>query len=399
MEQPVVRVAAQPLSGARVAFTGKLASMTHPRAREAVRDAGGVPTVEVSRRTSLLVVGMHGWPILPDGTISRRLARAEQLNADGAETEIVCEAAFLERIGRSEPAASTRKTYPPEMISRLVGVKLESLRRWEQLGLIRSVDGHFDYQDLVSLRTIAELVDQGVRPETINKTLRRLQKVLPDMQRPLSQLHFVAQNAGTLLAEFDDIRITPDGQIMFDFAGRSISEEPILRLPGSDADVNELLAYGQACEELERYEEAAEAYRELIAASPRCPEGFHSLANVLRLLGRNEAAEEQYRIAVAQDADLAEAWYNLGDLQEEQGRIDDAIHSFGQALRADPQYADAHFNSAMCLEKCEQFDQADDHWRAYLRLDADSDWADVAKRHLARLDKAIETSPTENPPG
>ena len=63
MEEPVVRVAAQPLSGARVAFTGKLASMTHPRAREAVRDAGGVPTVEVSRRTSLLVVGMHGWQL------------------------------------------------------------------------------------------------------------------------------------------------------------------------------------------------------------------------------------------------------------------------------------------------------------------------------------------------
>ena len=70
--------------------------MTRREAIELVKSAGGTAVTTVSRRTSIVVVGMNGWPLLPDGTVSRKLARAETLNRGGARIRIISEAAFLD---------------------------------------------------------------------------------------------------------------------------------------------------------------------------------------------------------------------------------------------------------------------------------------------------------------
>ena len=62
---------------ARVSFTGQLASITRKEARDLVHAAGGQTVSAVSRRTSMLVVGMDGWPLLPSGEIASKLQRAE----------------------------------------------------------------------------------------------------------------------------------------------------------------------------------------------------------------------------------------------------------------------------------------------------------------------------------
>ena len=67
------------LKQAQVAFTGKLASMTHPDAFQLVRDCQGTPVSSVGPNTSLLVVGMLGWPLVPNGGISRKLQRADKV--------------------------------------------------------------------------------------------------------------------------------------------------------------------------------------------------------------------------------------------------------------------------------------------------------------------------------
>ena len=105
---------------ARVAFTGKLASMTRRQAHQLVRRAGGQVMSTVSRRTTALVVGMDGWPVLSDGTVSRKLQRAEELNRSGAHTRIVPEAAFLELVGEQERRPEMRKGYAPESVSEAV---------------------------------------------------------------------------------------------------------------------------------------------------------------------------------------------------------------------------------------------------------------------------------------
>src|SRR5262249_19211631 len=58
------------LQGKRVAFTGRLASMTRAEAADLVRAHGGRFTTTLNRFTSLLVVGQDGWPFEKDGRLS-----------------------------------------------------------------------------------------------------------------------------------------------------------------------------------------------------------------------------------------------------------------------------------------------------------------------------------------
>ena len=79
---------------------------------------------------------------------------------------------------------------------------------------------------------------------------------------------------------------------------------------------------------------------------------------------------------------MAAAWYNLADVHEEAGRLDDTVRCYRAALKACPAYADAHFNLALCYKKVSRRLDADRHWRAYIKLDSSSEWADVARSHI-----------------
>jgi tetratricopeptide (TPR) repeat protein len=373
------------LKQARVTFTGKFASMTREEACQIVREAGGESTPAVSRRTSFLVVGMEGWPLLPDGMISNKLKCAEELIRRGHDIRILSEESFLELAGRkTRPRRPFQKAYPAEEVCKLLRLPAETLRRWEQFGLIRSQDGLYDFQDLVSLRTIAELVGRGVRPETIGKSLKALGAVLPGTERPLAQLRIVAENPKAILVELGDHLIAPNGQLLINFEAKHKPAGAVIAIDEKVTDT-EWFEFGQACEEDESYAEAADAYRKAVARQPCFPDAYFNLGNVLRLMGQPDAAMEAYHSAISQDPQMATAWYNLADVQEEQGEILKAIHSLLRALEACPAYADAHFNLALCYEKVEQKRDAARHWAAYLKLDHSSQWAKIARRHLGEI--------------
>jgi len=376
-----------PLRGQRVSFTGTLATTSRRQACQLVRDAGGEPVEGVSRRVSMLVVGMYGWPLLPDGSVSRKLQRAEELNRQGRRIRILSEADFLELLGLSERTPASRKQYDAEQTCRLLEIPPERLRRWEQLSLIRPYAGRYDFQDMVSLRTIAELVSRGVRPETIARSLHGLAAVLPGTDRPLAQLRVAAENPRTILADLGGTRVAPDGQLLLAFdAADEPSEAQSLRaavaVEPAALTAEGWFERGRAFEENERFEEAERAYRRALELRPRLAEAHFNLGNVLRELGRLEPAAECFRRAGDCDAGLAPAWYNLADVQEEQGRLEDAVANLRRALAADPAYADAHFNLALCLERLGRLTEARTHWAAYQRLDPGSEWADLARLHL-----------------
>src|SRR4030095_6423050 len=143
-------------------------------AHRIVREAGGEPMDGVSRRTSMLVVGMEGWPLPPGGEGRRQRRHAEGLREKGHGVQILSESAFLESAGLEERRPALRKSYTAAEVSQLLKIEPATLRRWEQCSLVHPQDGHYDFQDLVSLRTIAELVQAGVRKETIARSLRGL---------------------------------------------------------------------------------------------------------------------------------------------------------------------------------------------------------------------------------
>jgi DNA polymerase-3 subunit epsilon len=90
----------QPLSGQTVVFTGLLQQLERGQAEHLVEVAGGVLAANVTRKTTLLVVGKPDHRTLQAGRqISTKQARAEVLKAAGQSLAIDSEQAFLVRCG------------------------------------------------------------------------------------------------------------------------------------------------------------------------------------------------------------------------------------------------------------------------------------------------------------
>src|SRR5262249_41248708 len=156
-----------------------------------------------------------------------------------------------------------RKTYPLEQVCRLLGLEPGVLRRWEQFDLVRPEKGLYDFQDLVSLRTLSGLIESGVRPETIARSLEGLASVLPGTDRPLAQLKIVVENPRVLLADLGDQHVAPGGQLHFNFSPQPRPDASIVPLeaagPVDCTTAEGWFERGQALEEEERYGKAEEA--------------------------------------------------------------------------------------------------------------------------------------------
>ena len=371
------------LRNARVAFTGRLGALTPAQAGELLRGAGAQLVSNISRLTSYLVIGMQGWPLRSDGSISSKLRRAEELKSRGCRIEIISELRFLELANLRPPPSSLWKAFDADEVCATLNIPRETLLTWERFGLIHSVQGRYDFQDLVSLQALAELLQRGVGVGVLATSLHRLACSLPGTERPLAQLKIVAEHSSAIFADFGRYRLAPSGQLCFNFDAASERATGIVSLHGGNLTATQWFEAGQVYEEDEQYEQAADSYRRAVILDPNHAEAYFNLGNVLRNSGALADAEAMYQRAVENETQFATAWYNLADLQEEVGRLEDAVQSLRSALSASSDYADAHFNLAACLEKLGRTEQAREHWLAYLQLDPESAWADIAREHAS----------------
>lgn len=395
----------QVLRGATIAFTGRLVTLSRADAHARVAAAGGVVVASVTRRTSHLVVGMGGWPLLRDGAVGQKLLRAEQLNSRGANIQILSERRLREAIGL-DPDERIEKTLSAERICELLEIDPPTLARWEQLSLVQSDAGKYDFQDVVALREIIRLVGRGVRPETIAASLHQLARIIPGAQRPLAQLRIVAEHNAELLAEIDGALVDPDGQLRLNFdasagagavdPGPAASDprerawpRPLIapiRAPARAESARTFFDRGVAAEEEDDLDEAAAHYRRAVELDAGYAEAWFNLGAVLREAGQLAEALAAYERAVACDGRMAEAWYNLADAREQSGHVKGAIEALCHAIEARPDYADAHFNLAHCYETAGERKSAAAEWRAYLRLDPSGPWAELARQRLTLLE-------------
>lgn len=378
---------ARPLEGLRIVITGRLASMRREEAQRLVEQAGGRTLSGVSSRTDLLVVGMEGWPLLPDGTPSRKLQAAERLRRAGHGPEIISERRFLERLGLREPAAERQGSCSLAQAAQILGVEEARLDRWRQFGLIHTDErGQLPYRELVSLRQIAALLEQGVPLRRLVRTLEGLRRLL-QVEQPLSQLR-VLERRGELLAELEGVRINLAGQI-------ELFDQETAPAPGP-AELEAWFDFGADCEEEGRWLQAEAAYRRVLQLDPGFAEAHFNLGNILRGRGQLAAAAEAYRRAAEHAAEpplKVAAFYNLAYVLDEQGLFAPAAQALQQCLELDAHCADACFNLAMCYERLQQHRQAAEMWRRYLRLDPDSEWARTARRHLFVVQRALGPPP------
>lgn len=373
------------LSGQRIAFVGKLASMAKRDAAQLVRQQGAAYVEKPDATVTLVVLGENSFPI-PEPTDTEAWFDEETRRLIGqGEIEVVTETQLWQRLGLVEAEHDIHRLYTPAMLADLLGVPVAVIRRWHRRGLIVPVRevrrlAYFDFQEVATARRLAELLAAGASPGAIEKQLAELARHVPTIARPLAQLSVIVRGKKILLRQGDGL-IEPGGQLRFDFDASERDDEPASHraIPTS---VEQMYSFAVDLEEDGQLAAAAEMYRAAMAAEGPKPELCFQVAELLYRQGDLSGARERYYMAIELDEDYVEARANLGCVLSEMGQRELAVAAFEGALRYHPEYADVHYHLARTLDEMELRDRAEEHWQAFLDEAPNSPWADEAHVRL-----------------
>lgn len=276
-------------------------------------------------------------------------------------------------------AATPRVRFDTAQAARIVGVPARRLRQCVGAGIIspgRDPHGrlHFDFVDLVLLRTMRGLLDRRVAVRRIGRILGSLRRQLGD--RPLTRLSVYADGRRVVVWDGTS-RWQPDsGQFLFNFdtgpmvrAASKVAHLPTPRRPPKPPE----LSADDWCDlalELEDASplEAKAAYHHALDLEPGHVTARINLGRMLHAEGNLAGAELHYREATRHEPENALGWYNLGVLLEDAGRSRDALPCYVRAVGHDPMLADAHYNLALVYESMGQPRDAVRHLMIFRRL-------------------------------
>ena len=327
------------LLGKRVAFTGKLACMTRAEAARLVREAGGEFMTEVNRRTSLVVVGLEGWPLQKDGRLTRKLIRARRLQHYGYPIVVLPEETLLSQIGMRDQSEGIHDRYTMAHLHRILRIPGERLRTWMSTGLIQPAETsngvcRFDFQQVTRAKTLCDLAQAGVSAKRLHRSLEQLKKWMPQIGDPLAQLA-VIERQGEILVRLEDGQLAePTGQLHFDFEEEISSVAVEMTPPARTGD--QWFDLARAHEANGRLPQAADAYREALLLDGPHPDVCFNLANVLYALDQREQAVERYYQALELDPHDSRALVELALVYEAMQRPDRAAALYERVLEQDP---------------------------------------------------------------
>ena len=109
----------------------------------------------------------------------------------------------------------------PAMIADLAAVPVASVRAWQRRGWIvpREVEhglARFDFAQVTIARTLAGLLQAGIKPAALAKRLQEIAVHLPHVEQPLAELTFLV-DGGQLLVRHGEDLLEPRGQLRMDF--------------------------------------------------------------------------------------------------------------------------------------------------------------------------------------
>ena len=150
--------------GKSVVFTGKLSSVPRKKAQQIVRHLKGSTPSTVRRNLNYLVVGEEGY--LQAIEKSHKLNRAEQINQDGGQIQIVTESAFLKMVGLKPKEELKKSLYAGRDITGKFGLNRAQLQYLERWGVIRSfhrtnADTYYDFRALSVMRRVSIPCEQS----------------------------------------------------------------------------------------------------------------------------------------------------------------------------------------------------------------------------------------------
>ena len=137
--------------------------------------------------------------------------------------------------------------------------------------------------------------------------------------------------------------------------------------PAQAAPFAEAVAHYQA----QRFDEAEQALRRLLALDPRHGEGLHLLGVLEAKALRFEAAADLFRRAALASPRADGPRYNLGNALKESGRLEEAVTAYRNVLVINPDHAPAHNNLGVTLDRLGRHEEAAAAYRRAFALKPD----------------------------
>src|SRR5467141_4675950 len=166
-------------------------------------------------------------------------------------------------------------TFSAEDVQRILALTAKQLDYWDRLRLVspRKEEGKrfYDFRDLIGLRTVKQLVEEGVPANRLRRALAALREKLSQVQAPLTELR-VLSDGKDILVERGGTRLEPlSGQFVLNFETSELDQKVrVMARRGPDAD--EWLATELEYEaEGETRAQAMDANEKEICVDPRKP--------------------------------------------------------------------------------------------------------------------------------
>ena len=260
----------------------------------------------------------------------------------------------------------------------MLGLSASQIRGYAARGFLSPERGgrgelRFGFQDLVILRTAAELTAAQVPQRKIKRVLEQVRADLPE-GHSLTGLRIAADGDRVSVRDGATIWNPESGQKLFDFSIAEIAEKTrtfaLRAVPSPTFDELDADSFFELGCELEASDPPAarEAYERAITLDPAHVEAHINLGRVLHEEGHPADAEKHYQSALAIDSEHALAAFNLGVALEDLGRLTDAVSAYETALGLDPENADAHYNLAGIYERRGDKAGALRHLKEYRKL-------------------------------
>jgi Tfp pilus assembly protein PilF len=122
----------------------------------------------------------------------------------------------------------------------------------------------------------------------------------------------------------------------------------LLKLDPKNADAWYLA--GRMAEKDNALAEAADSYRQAIAAKPSFVDAHYNLAFIYRSQGQPVEAEREFLEVLRYRPEYAEAHMNLGVIYTDLNRLEEAERSYKRAVTLKPDHAEAHYNLGVFYE-------------------------------------------------
>jgi tetratricopeptide (TPR) repeat protein len=268
-------------------------------------------------------------------------------------------------------------------VLRILSVSEKQLAQWEKLELVASLEpnkAQYDFRDLINVKTAKQLVEKGVSPVRLRRSLQALNQKLSEIKTPLNELRIVSDGKDILVQDAGS-RLEPlSGQLLLTFKTQELADNVLAMPENPQAIFAMALEYDN---DPNMRKTAAETYERVIALEPDNVDALLNRGTIAYEQGDLETAAEYFQRAVEVEPGNAVGLFNWGSTLDDLGQLNEARQQLRLATRIDPDYADAHYNLAIVCEKMNAESEARDHWNVYLKLEPSGRYAEYARARLA----------------